>query len=61
MAGARLVTEPSAAAAADLGDRDAAMKDLARAIAATPPELMATWREETAAWERAELTDLRDG
>jgi phosphoserine phosphatase len=46
---------------ADQADRDAAMRDLAHAIAATPPELMDSWRQETAAWEQAELTDLRNG
>ncbi|MDR0626849.1 MAG: hypothetical protein LBG11_06265 [Bifidobacteriaceae bacterium] len=45
---------------ADLADREMAMDSLARAIAATPPELMDSWRQDVAAWENAELADLKN-
>lgn len=44
---------------ADRAERDVRMRQLRDAIADTPPELMQSWREETEAWERTELTDAR--
>jgi hypothetical protein len=39
---------------ASLGDRDARMRDLRDAIAATPPDALESYREETRAWDRIE-------
>lgn len=42
---------------ADRADREARFEMLRRAIAATPPELMASYEVELAAWESADLID----
>lgn len=39
------------------GEREARFRRLRAQMAATPPDLMASWVEETREWERAELSD----
>lgn len=45
------------AALARRGEREARFRRFRSQIEATSPELMASWTEETAEWERAELRD----
>lgn len=45
------------AALARRGEREARFRRLQSQIAATPPELLASWVEEATDWERSELGD----